>query len=32
MKLPNKLAAPNAAMMSVFQLSRHLRGIGEPGR
>jgi len=28
--MPNKLAAPNAAMTSLFQLWRHWRGIGEP--
>ena len=30
--LPNRLAAPNAAMTLLFQLWRHWRGIGEPGR
>jgi len=27
-----KLAAPNAAMTSLFQSGHHWRGIGEPGR
>lgn len=31
-KEPNKLAAPNAAMTSLFQYGHHWRGIGEPGR
>ena len=29
---PNKLAAPNAAMTSLFQSRFQWRGIGEPGR
>jgi hypothetical protein len=30
--VPNKLAAPNAAMTSLFQCGYHWRGIGEPER
>jgi hypothetical protein len=29
---PNKLAAPNPAIASQFQVKRHWRGIGEPER
>jgi len=30
--LPNQLAAPNAAMTSLFQCGHHWGGIGEPER
>lgn len=30
--MPNKLAAPNPAIASLFQSWRHWRGIGEPER
>ena len=29
---PNKQAAPNPAMTSLFHAGRYWRGIGEPGR